>query len=148
MPVASCFPETRIHHVGYVVRSIAEVAVRFAASIGASWDEKIILDSLQGAHVAFLGKRNRGPLVELVQPEGDASPVSGFLARGGGLHHLCYEVKSLEEQLKASRSLGGTLVRAPLPAVAFNGRRIAWVLTKDHLLVEFLETGTTTGYEG
>ena len=30
-----------LHHVGYVVRSIEEVAEGFARSIGASWDQKV-----------------------------------------------------------------------------------------------------------
>jgi methylmalonyl-CoA/ethylmalonyl-CoA epimerase len=128
----------RLHHVGYVVRSIEDMADRFALSIGAAWDRNVILDPLQAARVTFLG--NGPPLVELVQPEGDHSPVLNFLKRGGGLHHLCYEVNSLERQLQASRAIGGTMVRAPLPAVAFQGRRVAWVVTKDRLLLEFLES--------
>jgi methylmalonyl-CoA/ethylmalonyl-CoA epimerase len=131
----------RLHHVGYVVSSIAQIADRFAASIGAAWDQRIILDSLQGAHVTFLGKLGGPfPVIELVEPEDEHSPVANFLRRGGGLHHLCYEIDSLEGQLKATRALGGTVVRAPLAAVAFDGRRIAWVSTKDRLLLEFLES--------
>jgi methylmalonyl-CoA/ethylmalonyl-CoA epimerase len=131
----------RLHHVGYVVKSIEKTADRFAQSIGASWDQKIILDPLQGARVAFLASYEHAlPLVELVQPGVEDSPVSNFMKRGGGLHHLCYEVKSLERQLESSRRIGATLVRAPLPAVAFEGRRIAWVFTRDRLLIEFLET--------
>jgi methylmalonyl-CoA/ethylmalonyl-CoA epimerase len=61
------------------------------------------------------------------------------LKRGGGLHHLCYEIDNLEEQLALSRTRGGIVVRPPLPAVAFEGRRIAWVYTKNKLLLEFLE---------
>jgi methylmalonyl-CoA/ethylmalonyl-CoA epimerase len=55
------------------------------------------------------------------------------------LHHLCYEVKSLEDQLAFSRSEGAIVTRPPMPAVAFSGRRIAWVYTKNKLLIEFLE---------
>jgi methylmalonyl-CoA/ethylmalonyl-CoA epimerase len=129
-----------LHHVGYVVRSIAEVGDRFALSIGASWDQKIILDPLQSAKVAFLVHPGRMlPQVELVEPEGEGSPVANFLKRGGGLHHVCYEVKSLDKQLVSSRKNGAMIVRVPLPAVAFDGRLIAWVFTKDRLLIEFLE---------
>jgi methylmalonyl-CoA/ethylmalonyl-CoA epimerase len=65
--------------------------------------------------------------------------VQNFLKRGGGLHHLCYEVDSLSAQLQLSRSLGGLVVRQPCPAVAFGGRQIAWVYTADKLLTEYLE---------
>jgi methylmalonyl-CoA/ethylmalonyl-CoA epimerase len=65
--------------------------------------------------------------------------VIPFLKRGGGLHHLCYEIDDLEDQLALSRAQGGLVVRQPLPAVAFEGRRIAWVYTRNKLLVEYLE---------
>jgi methylmalonyl-CoA/ethylmalonyl-CoA epimerase len=131
----------RLHHVGFVVKSIPESVDRFAKSIAACWDGQIFLDPLQGARVTFL--LSPGPeysCVELVEPAGEKSPVSGFLVRGGGIHHLCYEVKSLDRQLEYSRSLKGQVVRPPMPAVAFDGRRIAWVFTRDRLLVEFLES--------
>jgi len=130
----------RLHHVGYVVRSIREVADRFAQSVAASWDQKIIHDPLQDAKVAFLaGIAQEFPLVELVEPASEASPVTNFLKKGGGLHHLCYEVASLDKQLEFSQTIGALIVRPPLPAVAFAGRRIAWVYTKDRLLLEFLD---------
>ena len=130
----------RLHHVGFVVRSIREGVERFTRSIDGAWDGKIFLDPLQGASVTFLaGQGPDAPSVELVEPAGEKSPVANFLNRGGGLHHLCYEVKSLDRQLENSRKLGGTVVRPPLPAVAFEGRRIAWVFTRERLLVEFLE---------
>ena len=130
----------RLHHVGYVVRSIKEVADRFAQSVAASWDQKIFQDPLQDAKVAFLaGIIQEFPLVELVEPVSEGSPVANFLKRGGGLHHLCYEVESLDKQLEFSRTIGGKIVRPPLPAVAFDGRRIAWVYTKDRLLLEYLD---------
>jgi len=131
----------RLHHVGYVVGSIQTMADRFAESIGAIWDGKVILDPLQGAKVTFIANRAHTlPLVELVQPEGEDSPLSNFMKRGGGLHHLCYEIRDLDRQLESSRSIGRKIVRPPLPAVAFQDRRIAWVFTKDRLLIEFLET--------
>jgi methylmalonyl-CoA/ethylmalonyl-CoA epimerase len=55
------------------------------------------------------------------------------------MHHLCYEVADLEESLRVVRASGSMLVRPPKPAVAFANRRIAWVLTREHLLMEYLE---------
>ncbi|MFZ0211477.1 MAG: VOC family protein [Candidatus Acidiferrales bacterium] len=134
-------PSGRLHHIGFVVASIPEVAKGFAASLSGTWDERIFADPLQRVRVTFLkGPGSAEALVELIEPDGPDSPILSFLKKGGGLHHLCYEVKSLENQLDFMRSIGGKIVRAPLPAVAFNGRRIAWVYTKYRLLLEFLET--------
>jgi methylmalonyl-CoA/ethylmalonyl-CoA epimerase len=128
------------HHVGYVVRSIAEVGQNFARSLGAEWDGVIIHDPLQEARVTFM--RCGGPetpAVELVEPAGENSPLHKAVAKGGGLHHICYEVDSLDVQLPQSRAAGCLVVKDPLPAVAFGGRRIAWVYTRQKLLVEYLE---------
>ena len=129
-----------LHHIGFVVGSIEKTVDRFARSISAQWDGHIIADPLQGVRVTFL-RSIASPsesLVELVEPAGAKSPVENFLKRGGGLHHLCYEVDSLTAQLQLSRSLGGLVVRQPMPAVAFGGRHIAWVYTADKLLTEYL----------
>ena len=129
-----------LHHIGFVVGSIEKTVDRFARSISAQWDGQIIADPLQGVRITFL-RSVASPsesLIELVEPAGAKSPVENFLKRGGGLHHLCYEVNSLTAQLQLSRSLGGLVVRQPMPAVAFGGRQIAWVYTADKLLTEYL----------
>jgi methylmalonyl-CoA/ethylmalonyl-CoA epimerase len=128
------------HHVGFVVRSIDGAVKNFAESLDLNWDAKIIHDPLQVVRVTFLRPRSpENPVVELIEPAGDRSPVLGFLKRGGGLHHLCYEVEDLEKQLEIARSMGMLVTRPPRPAVAFDGRRIAFVYTKHLLLLELLE---------
>jgi methylmalonyl-CoA/ethylmalonyl-CoA epimerase len=130
-----------LHHIGIVVPSIRSTVDGFSQTLGRSWDGKIIHDPLQGVHVAFLASVNNPsePLIELVEPAGEDSPVTGFLKRGGGMNHLCYEVPSLSEQLKKSRADGSLIVKQPMPAVAFDGRLIGWVFTPQRMLVEFLE---------
>lgn len=128
------------HHVGYVVNSIVEVGKDFARSLGAEWDGVIIHDPLQEARVTFMRcGGSETPAVELVEPAGDKSPLLKVVAKGGGLHHVCFEVDSLDAQLAQSRAAGCLVVKNPLPAVAFGGRRIAWVYTRQKLLVEYLE---------
>jgi methylmalonyl-CoA/ethylmalonyl-CoA epimerase len=90
--------------------------------------------------VAFLDLPTQGGAqFELVQPLTPDSPVAGFLKKGGGLHHLCYEVDDLDQQIKWMKSQRVALVSSPKPAVAFDGRRIAWMLTREFLLIEYLE---------
>lgn len=128
------------HHIGFVVASIQDSVQIFLDSLQAEWDGMVFHDPNQAVRVTFLhGKHPGHPVLELVEPAGEKSPVIPFLKRGGGLHHLCYEVDGLEDQLALSRAQGGLVVRPPLPAVAFGGRRIAWVYTKNKLLLEYLE---------
>jgi methylmalonyl-CoA/ethylmalonyl-CoA epimerase len=92
------------------------------------------------AAVTFLHPGTAGnPAIELVAPLDDHAPVSGFLRRGGGLHHVCYEVDNLEVALRDCLTADVKLVRNAAPAVAFDRRPIAWIYTRYGLLVELLE---------
>ena len=133
-------PESRLHHVGYVVASISGSAPQFAKSLRLRWDGQVIHDPLQFVKVTFLpANLPTESTIELVEPVGPRSPIRKFAEAGGGLHHVCYEVDDLQEQIKHSQAAGANLVRVPLPAQAFGGRRIAWVVTPENLLVEYLE---------
>jgi methylmalonyl-CoA/ethylmalonyl-CoA epimerase len=130
----------RLHHIGYVVADIESAVRGFCHSIGASWEGEIFTDPHQKVRVTFLSTHFMDAQIELVQPAADDSPVSNFLtARGGGLHHTCYEVPNLESELVKMKSRGALIVKRSKPAVAFGGRPIAWILTSEKLLVELLE---------
>jgi methylmalonyl-CoA/ethylmalonyl-CoA epimerase len=130
----------RLHHIGFVVASIAAVMESFCRAVGGSHWSETWYDPLQRVRVAFIYQVSPDdPCIELVEPAGPDSPVKEFLERGGGLHHLCYEVDSLDETLRGASDRGLVMIRRPQPAVAFGGRRIAWFVTREGLLVEHLE---------
>ena len=129
-----------LHHLGFVVASISVVAEEFAASMSACWDGQVFHDPVQRVRVAFFSPADaRNPVFELVEPAGEVSPVTNFLKKWGGLHHVCYEIDDLESGLRDALGAGLVIVASPTPAVAFGGRRIAWICTKSRLLVELLE---------
>ena len=76
-----------------------------------------------------------------MEPAGEESPVFALAQKGGGLDHVCYLVDSYDTKLARCRAEGMLIVRPPLPAAAFAGRRIAWVYTRNKLLIEYLEYG-------
>ena len=132
----------KLHHVGFVVPSIAAAAPQFSAGMQMSWDGRVFHDPVQTVRVAFLAHSTpHAPLIELVEPADKESRAAGFLKRGGGLHHLCYEVPVLDEEVERSLAAGSILVADAAAAVAFQGRRIAWVCTPGRLLIEYLEQG-------
>lgn len=126
----------RLHHHGLVVSSIEQAATNLTNTLGAQWDGNICEDPRQKVIVAFLTLGNGNPFLELVQPLTADSPVQNFLNQGGGIHHVCYEVDALEEALRHIRKAGALITRRPAPAPAFGGRHVAWILTKERLLVE------------
>ena len=131
---------SRFHHAGYVVPSIRDNVEEFQKALFLDWDGIIVNDPLQMVNVTFLPANVAGAgTIELVEPAGLRSPVNKFLGQGGGLHHVCYEVVDLAARLRESQEAGCTLVRVPLPARAFGGRKIAWVVTPGKFLIEYLD---------
>ena len=132
--------ELQLHHVGYVVASVESSVAEYTKSSGLVWNGRITHDPLQMVRVAFLQSAGDGTaMIELVEPAGRRSPVNSFLARGGGLHHICLEVDELTAEIEAMQRSGGTLVRVPLPAAAFGRRKIAWIKTSAGQLIELLQ---------
>jgi methylmalonyl-CoA/ethylmalonyl-CoA epimerase len=133
-------PEPSLHHVGYVVSSISESIERWRLQLGTVTMSEIITDPIQKVRAAFLGFGPSGAVqFELVEPAGPDSPVQAMAEKGGGMHHLCFEVDNLELHLAHMKELRAIVVRRPQPAIAFGGRRIAWVFLREKLLVEYLE---------
>jgi methylmalonyl-CoA/ethylmalonyl-CoA epimerase len=97
-------------------------------------------DPIQRVSVCFLGTDNPADaVIELVAPLTDDSPIGGVLKRGGGAYHMCFETPRLDERLEELIAKGCLLVSRPAPAVAFGGRRIAWIYTPTRQLIELLE---------
>jgi methylmalonyl-CoA/ethylmalonyl-CoA epimerase len=129
-----------MHHIGIVVASIDAAVSSYETTLNLGVVSGPFIDPLQGARVIFLSRGQPGEAaIELVEPTSETSPVAPFVKRGGGMHHVCYLTRDLDGELARVRALGALLVHAPVPAVAFQGRRIAWIYTRERLLVELLE---------
>lgn len=99
-------------------------------------------DPQQQATVAFLGFGKLHDFVlELIAPLGEDSHVARLLKKGGGAYHVCYEVADLEKTLSDLRMRRCLIVQQPTPAVAYQGRRIAWVMLPTRQLMELVERG-------
>ena len=128
----------QLHHVGMVVANVDEYAERMRELFGFELKAPPVVDPLQQVRVAFVGT-NTNVIIELIEPLDEKSAVARFLAKGGGLYHLCYLVPDLEAAIHHLHEAGSLLVSDPKPAVAFQGRRIAFLYTQDRQLVELLE---------
>lgn len=80
------------------------------------------------------------PLVELLSPADDKSPVVQILEKNGVTpYHICYSVDDLEEAIKSLRKLRYMVVSKPKPACAIENRRVAFLYHKDMGLIELVE---------
>lgn len=129
--------ELIFHHLGIATADI-ESTIELYRKLGFE-NSDIIYDPLQKVHICFLTKSNH-PLLELVAPADESSPVNNILKKAGtSPYHSCYEVKSLEEAIAALRKQRFLLVVKPVPAVALANRRICFVYHPQIGLIELLE---------
>ncbi|MFZ0705736.1 MAG: VOC family protein [Candidatus Korobacteraceae bacterium] len=130
----------RLHHTGIVVPDIKAYGEIYAATLGLAPTTEIFHDPLQKVRVQFWGGGESESWIELIEPAAEDSPVWRACRKGGGLDHLCYETPDIEKTVQHSLANGGALVRDLAPAVAFGGRRIAFLYFLELGLIEFVET--------
>ena len=134
-------PGLTLHHVGYLVDDVAKVAAHYRDLLGYVIESEPIDDPTQTARVQFLRLPGDEHWLELVAPLTAESKLAAALAKGGGLHHLGYEVEDIERAGEYFRSRKCFMVAAPVVATAFPGRRIAWFMDKRRFLFELVEAG-------
>ena len=113
-----------LHHVAIAVKKIDAVAAFYRDSLGLDevGDKEFVADQKVNVLVLAAG----GQRIELVEPASDDSPISCFVAKREGLHHLAWQVDNLEAQLARLKASGTRLIdEAPRPGA--HGTRIAFL---------------------
>lgn len=132
--------ELTLHHVGVAVSDLEQGRRCMADLFGFKTISGPFFDEIQDVTVEFVGGgTDRNGLIELVAPGSANSPLSTVLKKGIGAYHVCYEVSDLEKAVAESRRQKCILLGAPVPAVAFQGRHIAWLYTPMRCLIELLQ---------
>lgn len=129
----------RIEHIGVAVPDIEQALSQYSDSLGYKLLRGPYDDLHQQARVAFIGNEAGGTQLELVAPLAPGSQVERVLAKGQGLYHICYEVPDIAEAIAHLRSQKCILISGPTPAVAYEGRPIAWLYTPSRQLTELVE---------
>lgn len=130
----------KFSHLGVAVPNIEQALAGYQEIFGYKILSGPFDDPLQKVSVCFLGTGEpQDVTIELVAPTGDDSPVNRVLAKDISAYHMCYKVDDIEEALVYVRSKGCVVVSKPVPAIAFAGRRIAWLYTPTRQLIELVE---------
>ena len=132
-------PSLRFHHTGIACSDLAAQELGYA-KLGYVREGDIFEDPVQRIRGLFL--IGPGPRLELVMPTAPDSPVAGWIARGVHFYHLAYEVLgTLETEIeRLCTTARARVTSAPMPAVAFGGRRIVFLYFPNKMLIELIET--------
>ena len=131
----------RLRHIGMAVPDLAPTADLLGQLLGYQRISGPFHDPIQRVDVIFLAASPTDPAQnEPIAPTSEDSPVRSLLAKGGAsAYHLCFETTDIDRALEHARTLGCVLLSGPVPAVAFAGRRIAWLYTPTRQLFELVE---------
>ena len=119
---------------------------QWASLFGYKKSSEIVLNTRQKVRVVFLTKKE-SVTVKLIEPSEPASPISLFARKGGGLHHLCFRCSALAEQIPLMQERGAMLVVPPEPGEAFKDNKIAFLLAKNNLNIELIDTQEKRGWD-
>ena len=129
-----------IDHIGIAVSDHKESISKWEKLIGekAGKSEKI---EEQGVLLSKL-KLKEGPVIELLAPTGEDTPIGRFLKkRGPGIHHICFQVNKLDHLVESLKKTGIRFVQ-DVPVKGSEGNRIIFIHPGDFngVLIELRET--------
>jgi len=126
------------HHIGYAVQDIEITAKMY---IEAGWVlSEVYIETIQNSKIAFLS-RDKFPLIELVAPIDDTSPIVQTINKSGVTpYHICYEVDDIEEAVEDFWEAGHFIpLFEPVASNAMEDRKICYLYNKDIGLIELVE---------
>ena len=128
-----------IDHLGLVVKSIDKAIEHWTTIFGYEQMTEIVENVKQKVKVVFM-KKDGSTLVKLIEPIDKTSPVFRFAMKGGGLHHTAFRCENLTKEINKLKEKGLRLISPPQPGEAFNDNLIAFMIAKDGLNIELIDT--------
>ena len=131
-----------INHIAIAVPDLETAAARWRDTLAADVSAPKSLPE-HGVRIVFVTQPNSK--VELLEPLGQSSPISAFLARNpdGGMHHICYEVSDIRAARDRLVDNGARVLGDGEPRTGAHGNPVLFLHPKDFCgtLIELEEVG-------
>ena len=98
----------KLHHIGIVVKNIRQSLGELTQYLDFESTTMPSLVGSQKVNICFLKTNN--VFLELIEPAEENSPISNFIKKGGGFHHLCFEVDDIHLELEKMKKNGVHIV--------------------------------------
>ena len=118
----------KFHHIGCAVKNIVSDRDKISKLFNASATE-IVFDPLQNAELCML-RLPDGSRIELISGE----VVASFVQKRITYYHVCYSVSDIESAIDELKAKGSLLVSGPKPAILFDDKLVAFLMTPIGLL--------------
>lgn len=126
----------KFHHIGVACKNLDFETHQFAL-LGYLPEGPDFTDKTQGVLGRFL--TGGGPRIELLTSMGEGGVLDPWLKAGVKMYHLCYETLDLSATIAHLQGKRAKLVVPPIPAIAFGGYRIAFLMLPNLFLTELIE---------
>jgi len=129
------------HHVGVACTDL-DAENRRLALLGYHAEGEDFADPVQGVRGRFLV--GPGPRLELLAPLGASAGgiLEPWLRAKTKLYHLAFTLAEIQAAIEHLVTQRCRLLTGPVPAVAFGGRPIAFLMLPNMLLIELIEAGS------
>lgn len=126
----------KIDHIGYAVKNI-DKAKKSMEVLGFCFEETIA-DTDRNIYLAF--GEMCGYRVELIAPISNGTPVDALLEKIGPTpYHICYKSDEIEADIEQLQKNRFKLTIPLTSAVAFSGKRVAFLYSLNVGLIEIVE---------
>ena len=98
----------KLHHIGIVVENIQKSLGELTKYLDFESTTVPSLVGSQKVNICFLKTNN--VFLELIEPAEENSPISNFIKKGGGFHHLCFEVDDIHLELEKMKKNGARII--------------------------------------
>ncbi|MGD2085693.1 MAG: VOC family protein [Candidatus Aminicenantes bacterium] len=133
----------KLHHIGKVVKDLDEAVKYHRETFGLEPIGERVIDPIQKVEVVTLNTGYGEDLtLELICPISDDSPVNKFLKKGGGLHHLSFEVENIQQAIAEFRDKGALILGEVVPSAGHKAIPSVWLYTRSRELIELMEVSS------
>ena len=126
----------KFHHIGYLTDNFKTSFNSFRI-LNYKKKGKIIKDDLLQVKIQFL-KNSNNHLIELVKPNKKNVGLINIFKKKIFAYHFAYRVDDLNKSIKKLKKKFKIIVN-PVPAKAFNNKKIAFLKMKNNFIIELIE---------
>jgi len=120
----------KVNHIAIAVPDMEQAKQEWGQKLGVNMSDPLPQPE-HGVTVIFI--ELGGTKIELLEPLGDASPISRFLEQNpdGGMHHICFEVVDILKARDHLLANGARVLGDGNPKIGAHGKPVLFIHPKD-----------------
>jgi methylmalonyl-CoA/ethylmalonyl-CoA epimerase len=134
----------KLDHICFAVKDLKEGIDYWEKVFGYKQLTQIIENTRQKVKVTFLS-RDGSINIKLIEPVDDNQSLINFVNKGGGFHHICFKCDNIDETMADLTEKGLLTLVPPQPGEAFNNHMIAFLLARNGVNIELIDTEERAG---